>query len=156
MNNKGSWDIPVSLAIVVASALIYWDSLKLRPGSYDPLGSGTMPRMVAVAIVALCLVAVAQSLTMRFARRKRAAAAAPDFERRPWLAAAIFGYLVIGAAMLYLKVPFAITATLLVFASVLSIKRGERAIIIPAAACSAAFGFGLTYLFGAVFGVDLP
>ena len=44
----------------------------------------------------------------------------------------------------------------MLFVSILSIKRGARAIIIPAALCSIAFGFGLTYLFGTVFGVDLP
>ena len=44
----------------------------------------------------------------------------------------------------------------MLFASILAIRRYERSIILPAALCSVAFGFGLTYLFGTVFGVDLP
>jgi len=156
---KRLYDIGVCAAIIGASGLIYWDALKYRPGRYDPLGSGTMPRMVAVAIIVLCLVAILQTLLTRPPPPKRLSpeeAAAENFERRPWLAFIIFVYAVICSILLYFRLPFGMIASLTLFASILSIKRGERAIIVPAAACSIAFGFGLTYLFGSVFGVDLP
>ena len=152
-------DIAVSVAIMGAAGLVYWDSLNYRPGTYDPLGSGTMPRMVAIGVIVLCLVAIVQTLLGAPAKRKLALEGegeAENFERRPRLATTIFLYLVGAAVLTYLQVPFGIVGSLLLFVSTLSIKRGERAIILPAAVCSAAFGFGLSYLFGSVFGVDLP
>ena len=62
---KRLYDIGVSVAIIGAAGLVYWDALKYRPGIYDPLGSGTMPRMVAVAIVVLSIVAIVQALLAR-------------------------------------------------------------------------------------------
>ena len=154
---KRVYDIGVSVAIIVAAGLVYWDALKYRPGIYDPLGSGTMPRMVAVAIVVLCLVAIVQALLTRPRTAKPAKAeAGEDFERRPWLAFIIFIYVIICSILLYFRIPFGITSSLFLFASILSIKRYEPSIILPGALCSVAFGFGLTYLFGTVFGVDLP
>jgi len=154
---KRAYDIGVSVAIICAAALVYWDALKYRPGVYDPLGSGTMPRMVAVAIVVLCLAAIVQALLAR-TRTARPATTEPgeDFERRPWLAFISFIYVVGCSILLYFRIPFGITSSLFLFASILAIKRYERSIIVPGALCSIAFGFGLTYLFGTVFGVDLP
>ena len=150
-------DIGVCLVIMVASAVIYWDSLSLRVRTYDPLGSGTMPRMVATGIIILCLVAIVQAIFERNARRRPAPVGEDDdFERRPWLAVTIFGFLVVSGILILLQVPFGITGSLLVFASTVLIKKGERAIILPAAALSLVFGVGLSYLFGAVFNVDLP
>jgi hypothetical protein len=151
-----AFDIGVSLAIIVAAGLVYWDARKYRPGIYDPLGSGTMPRMIAVAIVVLCLVAIVQTL---LARRRAAPADAPagdGFERRPWLALVIFACIVACSVLLFIRVPFGITSSLTLFACILAIKRYDREIMLPGAVCSVAFGFGLTYLFGNVFGVDLP
>lgn len=149
-------DIGVCLAIIAASAIVYWDSLKLRVRTYDPLGSGTMPRMVAIGIILLCLVAIAQAIFERKRPARPDAAADQDFQRRPWLAVTIFAFLVVGAIMLALQVPFGITGSLLVFASILAIKKFERAVILPAAALSLIFGFGLAYVFGNIFNVDLP
>ena len=152
-----AFDIGVSLAIIAAAGLVYWDARKYRAGIYDPLGSGAMPRMIAVAIVVLCLVAIVQTLLAR-PRRAAPADALPgdDFERRPRLALVIFAYILACSVLLYLRVPFGITSSLTLFACILAIKRYDRAIMLPGAVCSVAFGFGLTYLFGNVFGVDLP
>ena len=150
-------DTGVCLLIILASALIYWDSLGLRAGTYDPLGSGTMPRIVAVAIVVLSLIAIAQSFLVPIgAIADPLEGEAEDFERRPGLAVVIFLYLVACAVLLHLQLPFGVSSSLFLFVSALTIKRFERAVVLPAAACSLLFGFGLTYLFGSVFGVDLP
>jgi hypothetical protein len=149
-----AFDIAVSLAIILAAGLVYWDARKYKAGVYDPLGSGTMPKMVAVAIIVLCVVAILQTLLAR--SRPQRAQEAESFQRRPWLALVIFLYTVACAVLLYLKVPFGITASLTLFASILAIKRYDRSVLLPGAICSIAFGFGLTYLFGSVFGVDLP
>ncbi len=155
--NRSLWDVAVSLAIIGVAGLVYRDALGYRPGSYDPLGSGAMPRMVAIAIIVLAVVAIVQSILAYATRPARPPArTTEDFVARPWLALAIFFYLVAAAALLYLRVPFGIVGTLLLFFSTLSIKRGDPRIILPAALCSTGFGFGLGYLFGGIFGVDLP
>jgi hypothetical protein len=151
---RKAFDIGVSVAIIAAAGLVYWDALKYRPGVYDPLGSGTMPRMIAVAIIVLCLVAIVQTLLAR--PRPAKPATGEEFPRRPRLALLVFGYAIACSVLLYLRIPFAITASLTLFASILAIKRYDRSVILPGALCSVAFGFGLTYLFGTVFGVDLP
>lgn len=157
MMSKRWYDIGVSVAIIGVAGLVYWDALKYRPGTYDPLGSGTMPRMVAVAIIVLCIVAIVQALVTRAPVAKPANADAnAGFEPRPWLALTIFFFVIIGSILLYLRVPFGIASTLMLFASILAIRRYERSMILPAALCSVVFGYGLTYLFGSVFGVDLP
>ncbi|MFC7397329.1 tripartite tricarboxylate transporter TctB family protein [Chelatococcus sp. GCM10030263] len=143
------------LAIMVAAAMIYWDSLGLRAGLYDPLGSGTMPRIVASAIIVLSLVALLQT----FLARTPVRVSEPEdtsFAPRPWLAVSIFGYLVICVVLLHARLPFGLSSTLFLFVSALSIRRFEKSAILPAAVCAVVVGYGLTYLFGAVFGVDLP
>jgi hypothetical protein len=151
-----AFDIAVSLAIIVAAGLVYWDARKYKAGVYDPLGSGTMPKMIAVAIIVLCIVAILQTLFTRPRPKRADAQEAESFKRRPWLAFLIFLYTVACAVLLYLKVPFGVTASLTLFVSILAIKRYDRSVLLPGAICSIAFGFGLTYLFGSVFGVDLP
>jgi hypothetical protein len=152
---RGLGIICVILAIMVAAAMIYWDSLSLRAGVYDPLGSGTMPRIIASTIIVLSLVALFQTFLTRAPIR----AFEPEdtsFAPRPWLAASIFGYLIMCVVLLHARLPFGLSSTLFLFVSALSIRRFEKSAILPAALCAVVVGYGLTYLFGAVFGVDLP
>lgn len=150
-------DIGVCLAIMAVAGVVYWESLKLRPGTYDPLGSGTMPRMVAIGLIVLCLVAIMQAVLAGNLHQRRAPLIENDeFERRPRLAVAVFGFLIVAAILLALKLPFGITGSLMVFVTVMAIKKGDRSVIIPAIVLALIFGFGLTYLFGNIFNVDLP
>lgn len=152
-------DAGVCLAISVAAGLVYWDSLSLRAGTYDPLGSGTMPRIVAGAIIALCLVALAQAF-LGARQASPVTLAMPEdeeeFERRPWLSLTVFLYLIGAVVLLALRAPFGITSALFLFISSLSIKRFDPKAILPSALCALGVGFGLTYMFGTLFGVDLP
>lgn len=156
--SKALKDTSVILAIILASALVYWDSLKLKAGTYDPLGSGTMPRIVAVAIIVLGIVALFQAFygTPVPVLKAPGEPEEEDFERRPWLAVFVFAYLIGCVVLLYLKAPFGASSSLFLFLSSITIKRFEKASLLPSAALSLAVGFGLTYLFGGLFGVDLP
>jgi hypothetical protein len=155
--SKALKDAGVLLAIILASALVYWDSLKLRAGTYDPLGSGTMPRIVAGLIIILSLIALAQGFFgSRPPPQPLLFEDEEEFERRPWLAVTIFFYLIGCIVLLALRVPFGISSSLFLFVSCLSIKKFDPKSILPATACSLGVGFGLTYLFGTLFGVDLP
>lgn len=156
--SKALKDSSVIVAIIIASALVYWDSLKLKAGTYDPLGSGTMPRIVAVTIIVLSLVALYQTFygTPIPKLMTPGIPEEEDFERRPWLAVIVSAYLIACVVLLYLKLPFGASSSLFLFLSSITIKRFERASLLPSAALSLAVGFGLTYLFAGLFGVDLP
>ena len=156
--SKALKDSGVIGAIILASALVYWDSLKLRPGTYDPLGSGTMPRIVAVSIIVLSLVALWQTFHGAPVPKLTTPGMPEEehFERRPWLALAVFALLIGCVVLLYLRVPFGASSSLFLFVSSLAIRRFDRSSILPSAVLSLSVGFGLTYLFGTLFGVDLP
>lgn len=147
------------LAIIVAAGLVYWNSLSLRAGAYDPLGSGTMPRIVAGLIVVLSVIALVQGF-LGGRQVSPATLAMPEdeepFDRRPFLAVTVFLYLIAAVALLAMRAPFGLTSALFLFISSLSIKRFDRKAILPSALCALGVGFGLTYLFGSLFGVDLP
>ena len=116
-----------------------------------------MPRMVAGAIIVLTAAVLLQHLAAAlFAPRRVRRVEALDYPQRPWLGAAIFAYMTAATVMVHYLAPFGITGTLFLFASIMTIKRFQLSAILPAALCSAAVGYGLTYLFGRVFGVDLP
>ncbi len=146
-------DIGVSAAIIVFAALLYWDSLDLKPGNYDPLGAGTMPRIVATITIGLALIVILQTLLMR---PRRTRSADPGFERRPWLAVQVFVAFAVLAVLLWARIPFGISSALFLFVSALAIRRFRPAAIPGAAVFAVVCGFGLTYIFGSMFGVDLP
>jgi putative tricarboxylic transport membrane protein len=152
--SKTMRDIGVSAAIILFAALIYRDSLSLKPGNYDPLGAGTMPRIVATITIGLALVVIIQALLDRVPRRLLAEEI--GFERRPWLAVQIFASMAVLAVLLWTRVPFGISSAVFLFVSVLAIQRFRPAAIPGAAAFAVVCGFGLAYIFGSVFGVDLP
>lgn len=147
-------DVGVSAAIIVFAALVYWDSLGLKPGNYDPLGAGTMPRIVAVLTIGLSLIVIAQALLERGVRPLRAEEL--DFERRPWLAVQIFIYMLACAVLLWARFPFGISSALFLFVSILAIRRFRLSAIPAAAVVAVICGFGLAWVFGTTFGVDLP
>lgn len=150
-------DVGVCLGIILFSGIIYWDSLGLRAGTFDPLGAGTMPRIVAVATIALALIAILQSvLGARRVMSRSVGIHDENFVRRPWLAVQIFGFMVAAAILLNLRVSFGVTSALFMFFSIMAVRRYRLSRVPLAAVIAVVCGFGLTYLFGALFGVDLP
>jgi putative tricarboxylic transport membrane protein len=155
--NKLMSEIAVCGAIIAVAVLAYRDSLKLPAGMYDPLGAGTLPRIVCVAIIALAVVAIVQAfVARRTANAKNREEPALDYVQRPGLAAAVFAYLVVFAAVVKAGIPFWISSSLFLFASTLTIADFRRSAVLPAIAFSLIAGIAVTYLFGHVFGVDLP
>jgi hypothetical protein len=154
--SKTAKDIGVCLGIILFAGLLYWDSLGLRKGTYDPLGPGTMPRIVAVTTIILCLIVIAQALWALRKTMPARLAEALEFEPRPWLALQIFGFMVVTAIAMNLRLPFGVTASLFMFFAIMAIRRYQLSRAPVAAILSILCGFGLTYVFGALFGVDLP
>lgn len=155
--NKVLKEVAVCGAIIAGSAMVYWDSLKLPAGMYDPLGAGTLPRIVSVAIIVLALVVIAQAVVASRARPVNDRAKQErDYVLRPGLAAAVFAYVVVLAVLMKMGVSFWISSSLFLFVSTLTIARFRWSAILPAAVFSVVAAASLTYLFGTIFMVDLP
>ena len=143
--------------IIAVCALVYRESLKLPPGGYDPLGGGTMPRIVCVTIIVLCLVALTQIAVPAFLGSRPAGAEEKlDYVPRPGMAAIVFGLLVLYALSIHLAVPFALSTSAFLFATTMLLGRFDRRLILPALLISVAVGLALNYAFVSVFKVDLP
>jgi hypothetical protein len=141
--------------LAAISALFYRDSLGLPAGVYDPLGAGTLPRIITAGIILFSAIALVQSW-YRSRKRPSAAAATPPENLRPDLAAVIFGFAVVFGVLIAYRVPFWISTFLFLLASSLSITGLGRPAIVRAVIFAAVMAAGVTFLFGSVFRVDLP
>lgn len=156
--NKILKDVIVCSTISLVAVVAFWSSLSLPPPPlYDPLGAGMLPRIVAVAIICLSIVAVAQSVIKHYLAPDRIRAAKPrEFVLKPWLAVIVFGYTVLFAIMLLVRIPYWASSILFLFITMLTISRFKRSAVLPSAAVAVIFGSAVTLLFGSVFYVDLP
>jgi hypothetical protein len=149
----------VTALIAVVAAVVYWKSLSIPAGLYDPLGAGTMPRIVCGGIILFCVISVVHS-RFRAASPKKAktksSAAEMQAHDRPWLAASTFALMVLLAVTILYRVSYEITTSAFLFAGILAIRRFKPAVIPMAAVLSIMIGVGVAYLFGHVFSVDLP
>jgi hypothetical protein len=150
-------EIAVCLAIVAVSALVYFESLKLPPGNYDPLGGGTMPRIVCSIIIVLCLAAVAQIVVPALMKASPAGSApAPGHQERPLLASFLFVLLVVYTLSIQLRVPFALSTIVFLFVSTMALARFRKSVVPLALLISVGAGLSLNYVFTSIFKVDLP
>jgi hypothetical protein len=152
----------VTVLIGLVAAVVYWKSLSIPPGLYDPLGAGTMPRIVCGGIILFCVICIVQSV-FRGARPTEAKApqdgtdgedgAAPD---RPWLSAVTFGFMVLLAISILFRVSYEISTSLFLFIGIMAVRRFKLSAVPMSALLSIVVGVGIGYLFGSVFSVDLP
>lgn len=149
----------VTVLIGLVAAIVYWKSLSIPAGLYDPLGAGTMPRIICGGIILFCVISFLQSLFRgaRPAKAERlvnpAEIEAPD---RPWLAAGTFGLMILLAISILFRVSFGVTASLFLFVGIMAAQRFKPSSVVMAALISILVGGGVAYLFGSVFSVDLP
>jgi putative tricarboxylic transport membrane protein len=147
----------VGLAFIAVSAVVYRDSLKLPPGNYDPLGGGTLPRIVCVTIIVLSLAVIAQAFVPVLRRAARQPATeALDYRQRPDLALLIFGLLILYTLAIQFGVPFAISTAIFLFLAMMVTGEFRRNLLLPAIVISVATAAALAYTFISVLKVDLP
>jgi cytochrome b561 len=148
-------ELGVCAVIVVACAAVLIEAAQIRPGVFEPLGSGPVPRATAWAIIVLCLVVMARAvLRLRITGPEPAAAAI----RPRWLDAAAVLALTLGyVAVLHLRLTtFALMTTAYLLASIGLLVRLERRLLPWVALVAALVGFGSQYVFTRIFVVDLP
>lgn len=158
-------DIAASALLVLVAALVYREALTLPEGLYDPLGAGTMPRIVAGGIVLLSMVSVARSLwrgrdaspapvPRGAAGGEGVAEALPPL--RPRLAIGVYFCTLAFAALLAFRAPYWACSAGFLLVATLAVARFRRPAVVPALLFSAVVAAVVTYLFTSVFRVDLP
>jgi hypothetical protein len=152
-------EVVVSLILIALAAFVYWETLSIPPGLYDPLGAGTMPRIICGGMIIFSVIAIVQSLLRHRSRaaagqtKPRGPAAADD---RPWLAVVTFGLMVVLAVAINFEVPYWASTTVFLFLAMMAVQRFKPSAVLVSALLAIIFAVGVTYLFSNVFSVDLP
>lgn len=149
----------MSGVLILVAALVYRESLSLPEGLYDPLGAGTLPRIIAAGIVLLSVLSALRSL-WRGAPELSEEAPPSDAEAlpsaRPLLALGIYACTLGFAALLAFRIPYWACSGAFLLIAALAVTRLRRSSILPALVFAILTAGSVTYLFGSVFRVDLP
>jgi len=157
-------ELGVSIFLIVLSIVIFWETLDLPPGSFDPVGSAGFPRLISVVIGILSLVILIRAVRKISAGSKKAAssktqqaAVYPTFRPRPDLAAGFYALSLVFAAVLALKlISFAICTALFLFISIGMLTRFYYKRLPVVILIALVIGFGCQYIFTQVLVLDLP
>lgn len=146
-------------SFVIAICAVFWnEAAKLPPGSFEPLGSGPVPKYTAIVVILCCLVVILRAV------RKVANGPGLGAEFRneftggsPAGAIVLVVVTLIYAVILHYKLlPFGVVTFLYLFALIWLLEDMRIKSALPAAIVAALASFGVEYLFTNVFIVDLP
>jgi hypothetical protein len=157
-------ELGFSIFLIGLSITIFWETLSLPPGTFDPVGSAGFPRLISVVIGVLSLAILIRAVRRISIGSKKAtssetqqAAVYPTFRRRPDLALGFYALSLVFASVLALKlVSFAICAALFLFISIGMLTRFYYKRLPVVILIALVIGFGSQYIFTQVFVVDLP
>lgn len=149
-------DILLSVFLIIVCVITLWESRKIPPGSFEPLGSGPVPQTIAVLIILLCLSVIVRARTQL--RSGSVAAEATDTLTLRTLDTIIFAVLtIVYAAILHLRwLDFALLTTLFLIVTIGLLTRFQTRQLPIVIGVAAVMGYGCEYLFTQVFVVDLP
>lgn len=106
-------DIAFAIAVVLFAGIVYWGTLDLPPPRYEPMGSGALPRALAI-IMSLLAIAVGARGVVRLRAGHEPTGEPLPFRRKPALAVAtvalLIGYLLVMEFRLAGFVPTSIVA----------------------------------------------
>jgi len=149
-------DIGVCLFLVVVCAAVLWESRKIPPGSFEPLGSAPLPQAVAGLVILLCLIVMGRAWLV-LARRSERPREDAGFEPRARDAAATIGLTALYIVAMQLRLTsFAVMTAVFLFVTIGLLVRFERRLLPVAAIVALIAGFGCQYVFTRIFVVDLP
>lgn len=152
LRGKAAWELGVAGFFAVVCLIVLWESRDLPPGTFEPLGSGPVPRTVAVLILLLSL-----WVGFRALRRPAAEPEDPGYEPRPLDAWVVCGLTVLYAfAMQGRWLGFAPLTALFLIAAIGWLVRFRARVMPWVVLVAAAIGWGCAYVFTRVFVVDLP
>lgn len=141
--------------LAVGFALLFWRADDLPASMWEPLGSGSFPRLVLGTLILFNLAIIVEQL-----RLLPGSAAIPKAALRQWLWQHRLAFAVLGLFAGYIAtlawLGFAVASLLfLLLTQVLLGARTPRRLGV-AVAISLVFSFGLAWLFASVFSIMLP
>jgi putative tricarboxylic transport membrane protein len=157
-DNAPRTDIGVGVFLIVVCSLILWESRRIPPGAYEPLGSAPLPQGVASLIILISLVIMARAV-LQLRRNPPPATLADDDEARPkpLLAAAALGLTVLYVLVMALDLTSFAIATAVYLLVTISALSGFRLKAVPIAlVVGLIMGYGCQYIFTRIFVIDLP
>jgi len=157
-------ELGFSIFLIVFNIVVFWETLDLPPGTFDPVGSAGFPRIVSVAIGVLSLVILIRAVRRIVVGSKKATvsesqqtAVSPTFRPRYDLALGFYALSVAFASVLALRwISFAISTALFLFISIGMLTRFYYKRLPVAVIIALVIGFGCQYIFTQVLVLDLP
>jgi hypothetical protein len=157
-------ELGLSIFLIILSIVIFWETLDLPPGTFDPVGSAGFPRLISVFIGVLSLVILTRAVRRISVGSKKASASKsqqtavpPTFRPRYDLALGFYALSLVLVSVLALKlISFAICTVLFLFTSIGMLTRFYYKRLPVVILIALVIGFGSQYIFTQVFVVDLP
>lgn len=158
MNRSPVAEIGVSALIILICAVFWIEAAKLPPGSFEPLGSGPVPKYTAGIIIFCCLIVITRAILRIRSGPGLASDIRAEFRGRSPAGALIIaaGTLIYALLLHYKVLPFGIVTCLFLFVMIWTLEDMRTKAVIPAAITAVIASFGVEYLFTNLFVVDLP
>jgi hypothetical protein len=154
MNSLQRFEVWVSLLVILICFVFLWESWDLPPGTFEPLGSGPVPKATACIIIFCCLCVIWNS----FKRKSETGDDGGD----PGVISFSAGLTIFVSTILYTSLlhframPFSLMTILFLVFTIWGLERFKRKKFLPALLTGLIIGFATEYLFTEVFIVDLP
>ena len=141
--------------LLAACSAVLWESRDIPPGTFEPLGSGPVPRVVAGVIIVLTVYVMLRAWTTLHAGVARKD---PDAPAPRWADVLVLSALTLAYALaLHLRLGrFDMLSSVYLFLAIGVLVRFERRRLPVVAGVALLTGFGSQFLFTRVFVVDLP
>jgi putative tricarboxylic transport membrane protein len=159
--SPASTDIGLGVVLIVVALTVIYGTLELPEGSFEPLGSASIPQYVSAGIIVLSLWIIARAISRSRAQAKLPASSRVDDELpyplRPWLAVALVCLAVIYVGVMAMDwVRFSVATTVFTLATVGMLTKFERRVMPTIVVLALVLGVGLEYAFTQIFVIDLP
>ena len=154
MNLLQRFEVWVSLLVILICVIFLWESWDLPPGSFEPLGSGPVPRATAFVVIFCAGLVILNALKKSVQLSEH-----EETQEKPSIRAGLIisSATVVYSLVLHLRLmPFAWMTTLFLIITIWGLEKFDRKKFLPALITAIIIGFASEYLFTEVFIVDLP
>jgi hypothetical protein len=149
-------DIILSVFLIIVCAATLWESRRIAPGSFEPLGSAPVPQAVAGLILGLCLIIIIKAI-FRLKTSQTPEISAEALILRPLDAVAILILAVCYCLIMEFRLlNFAVATVIFLIATIGLLTRFRYQTLPVIVIVALIMGYGCQYLFTRVFVVDLP
>ncbi|MFN4170167.1 MAG: tripartite tricarboxylate transporter TctB family protein [Pseudorhodobacter sp.] len=151
-------EIGVSALIAGVCVVVWIAASKLPPGTFEPLGSGPVPKYTSAIIFVTCLLVIVRAARRLAALPDRAGALRSELiGGKPLMAVFLFALSIGYVAILQSRsVPFAPLSAVYLLLLIWGMEGFAPRKFLPALATAVIAAFGAGYVFTRIFIVDLP